>query len=156
MNTDHNNTPEDLRATAESLDRLAAHAADAAPPGLEDRLFLRTAASLGGAAPEAVRPEHAHAPQPIPIWNHTAFRLAAAIALVAAVSIFFTLPNFSSTADLADDSDAYLEQLDSILAVAYEPDPIAELDTLDSDLAELLATDTFDELNTWLETEEAL
>ena len=151
MTTNTNHTPEDIRETARALDHLAHHDAGAAPPGLEDRIFLRTAASFTNPSAHA----EAAAPAPIPMWRRPVMRLAAALALVVIASLFFLIPSQSNqTAEI--DTDLILEELDSILSVAYESDPIAEFDSLDSELAELLAADTFDELNSWLESEEAL
>ncbi len=156
MNTESNHTPDDIRETVSALDHLAKREADAAPPGLEDRIFLRTAASLRD--PSARAESNAPAPAPIPLWNRTPFRLAAAIALVVIASLFFFIPNTpSGTTDFVNqNTDLILEELDSILAVAYATDPYPELDSIDAELSELLNNDSFSELDAWLETEEAL
>lgn len=157
MNAPDNNTPEDIRDIESTLDHIASLDAASAPAGLEDRIYLRTAASLLHGAPECA--SSAPAPAPIPFFRSTAFRLAAMISFVVAVSIYFALPipgtkTQDQTADLTEDE--IIEEIDTVLLAAYQTEPIDELEELDAQLAELFASEELSEFERWLDTEEAL
>jgi hypothetical protein len=131
---DHTSLPPDLAQTAQAIDQLAKAEARAAPPDLERRLLAATADLI--ATPEA-------APQPVIAVigrRRFAMAIAAAIGLLATVTVTWIAMRPASIAPDLPGTTAYASDLDLFLSLtADDGDLRGKFDLLLADTAALEA-----------------